>query len=67
MTKSIMKKTFASDYIAIKRKSAIFSGKNNTLKIKKDDDCSKITTSNSFELLNNFYNGQNYCKAHLVL
>ena len=69
---SIMKKASASDYIAIKRQTAIFTGKNkNNMDIQADKKCClenppktvcKVRTSKSYEILNNYYNGQKYIK-----
>ena len=73
MPNSIMKKTCASDYIAIKKQNAIFNGVNkNNMVINADKNCcSKIPeqkicyvrTSKSYEILNDFYNGQKYNTA----
>jgi hypothetical protein len=67
-----MKKTCASDYIAIKRQSAIFTGDNiNNMNIQSDKKCCSETppkivcnvrTSKSYEILNNYYSGQKYNK-----
>ena len=66
-----MKKAYSGDYIAIKKQSAISSGKNiNNLVIESDKNCCsktpqikdvcKVKTTTSYEILNNFYNGQKY-------
>ena len=71
VSKSVMKKASSGDYIAIKRQKAIFKGKNtNNLVIESDKNCCsktpqikdvcKVKTANSYEILNNFYNGQKY-------
>lgn len=70
MVNSIMKKTCASDYIAIKRQTAIFNGINkNNMVIQSDIKCCsknpaeancKVRTSKSYEIRNNFYNGKKY-------
>jgi hypothetical protein len=70
MSKSIMKKTCASDYISIKKQTAIFTGDNkNNMVIQSDKKCCsetpaktvcKVRTSNSYEILNNYYSGQKY-------
>lgn len=67
---SIMKKASASDYISIKRQTAIFTGKNkNNMVIQADAKCCsdnpptticKVRTSTNYEILNDFYNGQKY-------
>jgi hypothetical protein len=72
MPKSVMKRTCASDYIAIKRQSAIFTGDNiNNMNIQSDKKCCSETppktvcnvrTSTSYELLNDYYSGQKYNK-----
>lgn len=72
MPKSVMKKTCASDYIAIKRQNAIFTGDNiNNMVIQSDKKCCskdlpeivcKVRTSNSYEVLNDYYSGQKYNK-----
>ena len=69
---SIMKKASASDYIAIKRQTAIFNGKNkNNMDIQADAKCClepqatpvcKVRISKSYELLNDYYSGQKYNK-----
>jgi hypothetical protein len=71
---SIMKKASASDYIAIKRQTAIFTGKNkNNMVIQADAKCCsatppttvcKVRTSKNYEILNDFYNGQKYIKEY---
>ncbi len=72
MPKSVMKKTCASDYIAIKRQNAIFTGDNiNNMVIQSDKKCCskdppktvcKVRTSNSYEILNDYYSGEKYNK-----
>lgn len=72
MFKSVMKKTSASDYIAIKRQNAIFTGNNrNNMVIQSDKKCCsktipetvcKVRTSKSYEILNDYYSGQKYNK-----
>ena len=69
---SIIKKAYASDYIAIKRQNAIFTGNNtNNMVINADENCCsknppqticKVRKSNSYEMINNFYDGQKYNK-----
>ncbi len=70
MPNSIMKNTCGSDYIAIKKQNAIFNGVNkNNMVINANERCCsknsqekicKVRTSKSYEILNNFYNGQKY-------
>lgn len=72
MSKSIMKKTSASDYIAIKRQTAIFTGDNiNNMVIQSDKKCCletppkavcNVITSKSYEIKNDYYSGQKYNK-----
>lgn len=72
MPKSVMKKTCASDYIAIKRQNAIFTGDNiNNMVIQSDKKCCletppktvcNVRTSKSYEILNDYYSGQKYNK-----
>ena len=72
MPKSVMKKTCASDYIAIKRQNAIFTGYNiNNMVIQSDQKCClepqpktvcKVRTSKSYEILKDYYSGQKYNK-----
>jgi hypothetical protein len=69
---SIMKKAYASDYIAIKRQTAIFNGKNkNNMDIQANAKCCadipstkicRVRTSANYEILNDYYNGQKYIK-----
>ena len=76
MPNSIMKKTCSSDYIAIKKQNAIFNGKNkNNMDIQADKNCCSKTpqekicyvrTSKSYEILNDFYNGQKYNDAYCI-
>jgi hypothetical protein len=72
MPNSIMKKTCASDYIAIKKQNAIFNGENkNNMVINAIEKCClknpqepicKVRTSKSYEIKNDFYNGRRYNK-----
>ena len=65
---------FSSDYIAIKRENAIFTGNNkNNMVIIADEKCClknppqticKVRKSKSYEMTNNFYNGQKYNKKY---
>ncbi len=72
MYKSVMKKTCASDYIAIKKQNAIFNGENkNNMVINAIQKCCSenppktictVRTSKSYEIKNDFYNGRRYNK-----
>jgi len=78
MPNSIMKKTCASDYIAIKKQNAIFNGENkNNMVINAIEKCClknpenlpicKVRTSKSYEIINDFYNGRRYNKEFCEL
>ena len=78
MYKSVMKKTCASDYIAIKKQNAIFNGENkNNMVINAIEKCClknpenppicKVRTSKSYEIINDFYNGRRYNKEFCEL